>query len=160
MQEGTSRTSMQNIPAIVFGMRDDLYALEQHGTAVLLPWLQRYAATSPVPGLPQWCMGLLNVRGSVQMVVDVGQLLGFAPCDLSERSRLIFIEYGGATLGLLVDFEIGVRYLRVPDSAVRARTTPFSHGIALLEDQPVIVLDGAALIAHVAEYLNAPLALR
>ena len=159
MQEGVIRMSPQGIPAIVFGVRDTIYALEQHGTAVLLPWLQRYSATSHVPGLPNWCKGLLNVRGTVQMVVDLGQLLGFIPCDLGEHCRLIFIEYGGATLGLLVDFEIGVRYLRAPDSPVSARSVPFSRGIAMLEERPVIVLDGAALIAHVAEDLDAPIAL-
>jgi purine-binding chemotaxis protein CheW len=160
MQEGAHSVPKHTIPAIVFGVRGDFYALEQHGSVTLLPWLQRYSPASYVPGLPPWCMGLLNVRGTVQMIVDVGQVLGFMPCDLTESSRLIFIEHGAATLGLLVDFEIGVRYVRAHETPVRAKPTRFSPGVAVLGDQVVTVLDGALLIAHIAEQLNAPPYLR
>jgi chemotaxis signal transduction protein len=156
MQKGANPMPKHTIPAILFGVRSNLYALEQHGTATLLPWLQRYTPVSFVPGLPSWCLGLLNVRGTIQMVVDLGQILGFAPCDLTERSRLIFIEQGTAILGLLVDFEVGVRYLRAPEAPVNTTPAPFSSGVCLLGDEAVMVLDGALLIAHVAKHLDAP----
>jgi chemotaxis signal transduction protein len=100
-------------------------------------------------------MGLLNVRGTVQMVVDLGQILGFATCELTENSRLIFIERS-AILGLLVDVEIGVRYLRAGETPADAPSMLLSSGSALLDDQVVTVLDGASLIAQVAEQLEAP----
>jgi chemotaxis signal transduction protein len=155
LQKGSDPLVKHTIPALVFGVRGNLYALEQHGTAALLPWLQRYTPVSPVPGLPPWCMGLLNVRGTVQMVVDLGQILGFATCELTENSRLIFIERS-AILGLLVDVEIGVRYLRAGETPADAPSMLLSSGSALLDDQVVTVLDGASLIAQVAEQLEAP----
>jgi purine-binding chemotaxis protein CheW len=143
-------------PAIAFAVRGRLYGLEQRGTADLLPWLQRFTAASAVPGLPDWFVGLLNVRGTVQMVVDLGHLLGHGRSDAGDSSRLIFIEHGTAQLGLLVDKEIGVRYLRPDDAPEHALGGPFAVGCAQLENHPVTVLDGAAIIRHVADALRAP----
>jgi chemotaxis signal transduction protein len=109
-----------------------------------------------VPGLPEWLLGLLNVRGTVQMVVDLGHLLGHGRSDAGDSSRLIFIEHGTAQLGLLVDREIGVRYLRPDDAPEHAMGGAFAMGCALLENHPVTVLDGAAIIRHVADALRAP----
>lgn len=151
----SDRVQQRQFLAIVFLLRGRLHALEQRGTATLLPWLQRYAPPSSAPGLPDWCWGLLNVRGAVQMIVDLGNLMGFGPSTITEHSRLIFIEHGAAQLGLVVDREIGVRTLRPGDAAHDARVS-FAASGAFLEDRPVLVLDGAAIIGRVAEALRAP----
>jgi chemotaxis signal transduction protein len=142
--------------ALVFSVRERLYAFEQRGQATLLPWLQRYRPAGAAPGLPEWCLGLLNVRGTVQMVVDLGRLLKEGRSDITAGSRLIFIEHGAAQLGLLVDGEIGVRYLRPGESPDFQASPLFANGRAWLDTQDVIVLDGAAIIRHVAEELRAP----
>ena len=142
--------------ALVFGVRGHLYALEQRGSATLLPWLQRYRPVSAAPGLPEWCLGLFNVRGTVQMVADLGHLLQEGRSEITDGSRLIFIEHGAAQLGLLVDQEVGVRYLRPGENSDPAGTRLFSGVAAWLENRPVTILDGAAIIQFVAEALRAP----
>ena len=142
--------------AITFALRDGLYALEQRGAATLLPWLQRYVAPSEAPGLPGWCLGLINVRGTVQMVADIGHLLGLGPSEVSDETRLIFIEQHAAQLGLLVDREIGVRMLRLSEVPPDADPAGFVCCAALLEDQQVLVLDGARIIRFAADMLRAP----
>ena len=142
--------------AITFALRDGLYALEQRGAATLLPWLQRYMVPSEAPGLPGWCLGLINVRGTVQMVADTGQLLGLGPSAVGDESRLIFIEQHAAQLGLLVDREIGVRMLRLADTSPDPIAGDFVACAALLDDQQVLVLDGARIIAFAADVLRAP----
>jgi len=142
--------------AITFALRDGLYALEQRGAATLLPWLQRYVAPSEAPGLPGWCLGLINVRGTVQMVADIGHLLGLGPSEVSDETRLIFIEQHAAQLGLLVDREIGVRMLRLSEAPPDADPAGFVSCAALLEDRQVLVLDGARIIRFAADMLRAP----
>lgn len=148
--------SGRTVLAITFTVRGRFYALEQLGTANLLPWLQRYVVPSAAPGVPEWCLGLLNVRGTVQLLADLGHLLGYGLSEPSENTRLIFIEQGSAHLGLLVDTEIGVRYLRPSTEENSAEAGPFTSYPALLENRPVTVLDGAAIIRHVASELGAP----
>lgn len=153
------RPQARQFLAIIFHLRGRLYALEQRGTATLLPWLQRYAPPSGIPGVPEWCRGLLNVRGAVQMVVDLGGLMGFGAAEITEQNRLIFIEHGLAQVGLIVDREIGVRTLRQGDAAFD-QSVPFAADGAFLDERPVLVLDGAAIIRRVAEALRAPAYLR
>jgi chemotaxis signal transduction protein len=150
------KTTDQTFTAITFAIRSGLYAFEQRGTATLLPWLQRYTAVSPAPGLPPWCLGLLNVRGTVQMAADLGDLLGFGPSEITGSSRLIFIEQGPAQLGLLVDSEIGVRYLQLHAVPMDALSVPFAVKVGVLDTRPVTVLDGSAVLRHVAHQLQAP----
>ncbi|HWE63872.1 MAG TPA: chemotaxis protein CheW [Chloroflexota bacterium] len=145
--------------AIIFLLRERLYALEQRGAAPLLPWLQRYARPSAAPGLPDWCQGVLNVRGTVQMVVDLGCLLGLGLSAITDQSRLIFIEHGSAQLGMMVDREIGVRTVRRADVA-RDHGVPFIAGGALFDDRAVTVLNGAEIMQHIAGALRAPAYLR
>ena len=152
----TDTAADQAAPAVIFTLRTRLFALEQHGTATLLPWLQRYTAASPIPGLPSWSLGLLNVRGTVQMAVDLGCLLGFEQSAPSPESRLIFVELGPIQLGLLVDSEIGVRYLQAADEPPSEQNIPFVSRAASLDGRPLLVLDGAAVIRHVADQLGAP----
>ena len=152
----TDKVAGETVPAVVFSLRNRLFAFEQHGTATLLPWLQRFGGTSPVPGLPAWSLGLLNVRGTVQMAVDLGHVLGFGQSDPGPDSRLIFLERGPVQLGLLVDTEIGVRYLRPAGAASPEERTPFVIKLATLDAHTVAVLDGAAVIQFVAEQLGTP----
>ena len=152
----TDVVAEQTIPAVVFSLRTRLFAFEQPGTATLLPWLQRFANASPIPGLPPWVLGLLNVRGTVQMAVDFGQILGFGQSTPDPASRLIFLEHGPIQLGLLVDTEIGVRYLRTAGTVSSDASIPFVIKAATLDTRPVAVLDGAAVVRFVAEQLGTP----
>jgi chemotaxis signal transduction protein len=145
----------QTFPAIAFVIRSRVYAVEQRGRATLLPWLQRFSGASPAPGLPEWCLGLLNVRGTVQVAIDLGNVLGLGQSQANDNSRLIFIELGSAQLGMLVDAEIGVRNLRWADASESGEGSPFYVGTALLDAREVTVLDGAAIIRFVAAQLGA-----
>jgi len=149
------RVGGQQFLALVFVIRDELYALEQDGAVTLLPWLQRYQRPSAVPSLHEWCLGLLNVRGTIQMLVDLGCLLGLGASETGGQSRLIFIEHNSVRLGLAVDREIGIRTLRYADLPGTV-TTPFVTTGAQLGDGSVYVLDGGALLRHVSGALRAP----
>lgn len=146
----------QTMPAVVFTLRTRLFALEQQGTATLLPWLQRFAGASSIPGLPPWSLGLLNIRGTVQMAVDLGHLLGLGQSAPGPESRLIFLELRSIQLGLLVDTEIGVRYLHPAGDPPPEEAIPFAIKSATLDGRSLVVLDGAAVIRHVAEQFGTP----
>ncbi|NJR60109.1 MAG: chemotaxis protein CheW [Cyanobacteria bacterium CRU_2_1] len=83
----TSNTSLATIPTSMSGSEKFLrFHLGYHVTA-LLP-LQRSAEVLNIPReqilpiffMPAWVMGVYNLRGEILWIVDLGHLVGLAPC--------------------------------------------------------------------------------
>jgi len=146
----------ERVPALIFTVRKRTYGLLQDGEATLLPWLQRYAPPGPVPGVPSWVLGLLNVHGAVQVIVDLGAFLGLGQSAREPETRLVFAERDGVTVGLLVDSAAGIRYLDPPAAVAAGHREPFVSRTAMLGGESVRVLDGKALIDALAHALEAP----
>jgi len=145
----------ERVPALVFTVRGQAYGLPRDGGAALLPWLQRYTAVSPTPGVPAWMLGLLHVQGTVQPIVDLGLFMGQGESARDGGARLIFIEREELCAGLLVDGASGIRYLDhvAYDNDVSGQ--PLLAGTATLDGEPVRVLDGGLLIDALARALDA-----
>jgi purine-binding chemotaxis protein CheW len=66
------------------------------------------ARITPVPLMPDCVRGVMNLRGLVVPVIDLGARLGFALTQLGRRSAVVVVHLPGSngsrqTLGLLVD---------------------------------------------------------
>jgi chemotaxis signal transduction protein len=147
----------ERVPALVFTVRGHLYGLLQDGGASLLPWLQRYVAPGAIPGVPAWMLGLLNVQGTVQAIVDLGAFLGLGASAPNDHARLVFVERDELRVGLLVDSTTGIRYFDAVDYGSYDVAEPLVAGVATCNGQRVRVLDGAALIDALARALEPPL---
>jgi purine-binding chemotaxis protein CheW len=58
---------------------------------------------APVPGAPDYVLGIINLRGNVVTVIDTRSRFGLSTREANEESRIIIIENNDQTLGLLVD---------------------------------------------------------
>ena len=58
---------------------------------------------APVPGAPDYVLGIINLRGNVVTVVDTRSRFGLPSGETNTESRIIIIENNEQTLGLLVD---------------------------------------------------------
>ncbi len=144
----------ERVPALIFTVRGQAYCLPQDGGAALLPWLQRYTAVSPTPGVPVWMIGLLHVQGTVQPIVDLGLFMGQGESARDVGARLIFIEREELCVGLLVDSASGMRYLDHIAYDDDASGQPLLAGMATMNGEPVRVLDGGLLIDALARALD------
>ena len=143
----------ERVPALIFSVRDSTYGLIQRDDTTLLPWLQRYAQPGPVPGVPSWVLGLLNVQGTVQAIVDLGAFLGSGVSTPTDMTRLIFVEHGALCIGLLVDSASGVRYL--DDGVISDDSAEFLvSGKAMVGQRPVQILDGGGLVQSLMRALD------
>lgn len=146
----------ERVPALIFTVRGRQYGLLQDDGAALLPWLQRYAAPGPVPGVPAWLLGLLSVQGTVQPIVDLGAYLGYGVSTPGSETRLIFIERDEICVGLLVDAASGIRYLDTIDYTHYNTNEPLVAGSATVNGEAVRMLDGIVLIDSLARTLETP----
>jgi purine-binding chemotaxis protein CheW len=99
-----------------------------------------------VPRAPHSVEGVINLRGTVIPVVDLRQVLGLRLTEATKSSRVVVVEVGEHTIGMIVDAVTEV--LRVPADAVEPPSavvtdldTTYLRGIAKLDGRLVMLLD-------------------
>ncbi len=55
-----------------------------------------------VPQAPDYVLGILNLRGQIVTIIDLGLKLGLGKTDISENPRNIIVNSVGGHVGLLV----------------------------------------------------------
>ena len=56
-----------------------------------------------VPQAPPFVLGIMNLRGRLVTIIDLGRKLGLAPSKVTETSRIIIVNSRDENIGLLVD---------------------------------------------------------
>jgi purine-binding chemotaxis protein CheW len=117
----------ERVDVLVFRVRDEHYAFR----AALLRMVHRGTSLTPVPCTPPFVAGMLNVRGEVLTVLDLGVALGLhgtPPTD--DASSILLAECAGIRVGLLVDEVIGMRPLALNTMDAPLSGNNYALGIA------------------------------
>lgn len=99
---------------------------------------------SPVPGAPLHVSGVINLRGKIVPVVDLGKRFALAAADAADEQRIIVVELGEKRIGMLVDSVSQV--IRIPMGVVEempeeATDEKFIRGVGKLDARLIIILD-------------------
>jgi purine-binding chemotaxis protein CheW len=127
------------------------------GQTYALELLKVQEVVLPVPllglrGTAPSMLGIMNLRGQVVPVIDLGLHLGFAPIIEDSQTRIVVLEENGDTLGLRVSAVEDVANLtdsqiEPPDTArICQISNALFRGVARLGRQPMILLDAAQLL--------------
>jgi|TARA_R110000868_G_scaffold238246_4_gene492795 purine-binding chemotaxis protein CheW len=106
----------------------------------------RYTEIAPVPGAPDYVLGIINLRGNVVTVIDTRSRFGLPSSEISDNSRIVIIESDDQVVGIMVDSVAEVVYLRSSeiDSAPNVGTeesAKFIQGVSNREGQLLILVD-------------------
>ena len=102
-----------------------------------------------VPMTPEYIRGVINLRGSVVPVIDLGARLGRGPITLTKRSCIVLVEVhageDGHILGMLVDevkniLEIPREDIKPPPELGSEIRTDFIEAMGRVDDVFVIIL--------------------
>lgn len=105
----------------------DSYALELLRVQEVL----RPAPIVAMRGTPAWTLGVMNLRGRIVPVIDLGAWLGARPATASETTRIVVVERDDELIGILVSMVEDVVTLQ----RERRRATPAGQGgPTLIED--------------------------
>lgn len=63
----------------------------------------RYTEIAPVPGSPEYVLGIINLRGNVVTVIDTRMRFGLEYAPVTDNSRIVIIEAEKQVVGILVD---------------------------------------------------------
>jgi purine-binding chemotaxis protein CheW len=129
----------------------------------------RVQEITAVPGAPEFVLGVINLRGRIVSVVDLGRQLGQTPSEITTASRILVIHLDGVSVGFLVDAATSV--LKVPADSIEPPPdmiggvkADYLEGVAKLEERLAILLNlrkvltvgQAAAAAATANSVNEP----
>ena len=100
-----------------------------------------------LPGAPPHVRGVMNLRGQLLTVVDLGHRLTGKPTPATEGS-IVVITASDRVLGLLVEDVHDVQELQVlpTEREVLARADGLLTGVGRLDDEVVLVIDIPELV--------------
>lgn len=106
----------------------------------------RYTEIAPVPGAPDYVLGIINLRGNVVTVIDTRARFGLPSSETTDNTRIVIIESDEQVVGILVDSVAEVVYLRSSeiDSAPNVGTeesAKFIQGVSNRDGELLILVD-------------------
>ena len=131
------------VQMVVFMIRDEEFGVEISQVKEIL----KLVSITRMPRSPQFIEGVINLRGQIITVVDLAKRFSLETQGQTENSRIMVVEVGESTVGMIVDSVSEV--IRLPSANIEK--TPalietsiherYITGVGKVEDRLLILLD-------------------
>lgn len=138
------------VKLVIFELGGEWFAFPGDAIAEIIPAIDVYF----VPGCPPSLEGVINVRGSIESVIRLADLLGKpATGPAASNSSILRGLGGGMCSGLRVDRVIDVldvvqSAIQAPPSTLPEPLRPIVSGLMQHQNMPVAILDLNRLFEH------------
>ena len=109
---------------------------------------------TPLPNLPDWVLGISNIRGEIVSVLDLKRFFGRSSPGASRGSHLIIIHNQDLKVGIIVDSIMGIISLDGQETDVQpnpyrsGEISSFLSGVVVSGEKLLNILDVDRLLAH------------
>jgi len=129
---------------LVFRVGASRYGCDLRVVQEIIP----FRAATRLPGAPPYVLGLINVRGTIVTVMDLGNRLDPSRAPAREGAILL-ARHRERLVGVVVDQVADVRTLDADAQRATDAGGAIVNGVATLDDGAVVVLDLEALVKQV-----------
>jgi purine-binding chemotaxis protein CheW len=134
---------------VTFQLEEETYGINVMQVREVL----RYSEIAPVPGAPDYVIGIINLRGNVVTVIDTRSRFGLVQGETTDNTRIIVIESERQVIGILVDSVAEVVYLRASEidttpSVGTDESSKFIQGVSNREGKLLILVDLNKLLSE------------
>ncbi len=131
----------REIQLVCFYIADEEYAIDIMNVQEIV----RIQQITKIPNAPHYIEGIINLRGNILPVIDVRARFGLPPKPRSEQNRIVVVNDGKTTKGLIVDSvsEVLRTYtdnISDPPETVRLREEGYFKGVVSLDDGKRVIL--------------------
>jgi len=142
----------ESIEVTVFSVAKKLYAVELRYIEEVLP----VGNITPLPGAPNYILGILNIRGRIVALNDLKPIFGLSDEAGGQPNHGVVVVDGEMELALAADELVGVTTLKQlhlipPPPTMTPDQKLFIRGVT---QNHLIVLDAAAMLASKALIVN------
>lgn len=138
---------------ILFGVAGTSYAVPSRQ----VQHMEMVEQVTAVPNAPPFVEGVVFSRGQIVPVINLRARFGFERTTLNQRARLLIVQHGSRSVGLLADearefITIADGLIQPPGDAIGNLSGSYLDGVATLGPRIVLILN----IREVVE--NTPIA--
>ncbi|MGR3493543.1 MAG: chemotaxis protein CheW [Shimia sp.] len=132
-----------------FTLTEQLFAADVLSIREIREWTE----PTPLPSAKPGTRGVINLRGQIIPVVDLGELVGVRPASDAERPAIIIFEHDTLIFGAIVDDVRDI--VPIPTERITERPDPKGaeagriSGLFLKDEDIIRILDVAAVSAPV-----------
>ena len=99
-----------------------------------------------VPQAPEYVLGILNLRGEIVTIVDLGKKLGLKSTGMSDKTRNIIVNSNGEHIGLMVEeisdvIQAEAEKVEAPPANIGGVQGKYFTGVFKTEDRLIGILD-------------------
>lgn len=99
-----------------------------------------------VPQAPEYVMGILNLRGEIVTIIDIGKKLGLKSIEMTDKTRNIIVNSNGEHIGLMVEkisdvIQAELEKVEAPPANIGGLQGKFFTGVFKTEDRLIGILD-------------------
>jgi len=132
----------KSVDLATFYVRESAYGID----LLKIQEINKLLALTPVPGAPSYVRGILNLRGQIVTVIDLGYKLGLPETHLNDKGRNIIVRFGGENIGLLVEqisevIRVNIDEVESPPANMNGIQGDFFHGVIETADRLIGILD-------------------
>lgn len=131
----------QDLQVVVFRLAAEEYALP----ITKVKDINRVLPITKIPQAPSFMEGIINLRGSINSVVDLRGRFGLKRGEKTDDTRIMIIEFRGQTIGIIVDaveevLTIPAGSIDLPPMAAKLDHT-YIVGIGKVNERLLVLLD-------------------
>ncbi len=134
---------------VTFRLGADRYGVE----IGMVREIQRAGNITAVPTVPEFVVGVMNLRGNILSVVDIRVFFGLPAVTLRESTRILVVEGSGVRLGIVVErvdeiSDVRGETIKPPLSLDKGITDDYIRGIVTHRGEMLIVVDLEKILSN------------
>jgi purine-binding chemotaxis protein CheW len=127
---------------VTFHLEEEKYGVPVEQVKEVL----RYTEITPVPGAPDYVLGIINLRGNVVTILDTRKRFALEDREPDDETRFVILEVADQTVGILVDSVSEVMRLRQTEiehapNVGNDESSKYIQGVASRESNLLILVD-------------------
>jgi len=94
-----------------FMLANERYGIELNNIVEVYPLKD----LTPMPCTPPFVLGIFNVRGQIQTIIDIKKLFDLPDKGLTDLNKVIIVHARGMEAGILADVILGIRSIPIKE---------------------------------------------
>jgi len=140
---------------VCFKLADEEYAVEITAVQEVL----RLQKITPVPQVPHFVLGVLNIRGEIVPVFDLRKKFGLAEKEPDVQTKIVIVKVYDAVISFIVDkimdtIKVDVSRIDPSPNVKMKMERDCVKGVGVFDQRMVIILDTEKVHRHINEAIR------